>query len=359
MNLLNAIFEIVTILKQKVKELKNIRVIAIHVIAWIGVFAIPELFRPDMPGFQPRFVSIHHIITFNLPLIGFFYLNAYFLIPNLLRKKSPYIYILAVLGIIILMVLTESWMKSFSMPAPARMRPPRGGRGELRMFFMFPLLFMWAISTSYRFFIDQLKTDRENKERENIHLKTELSFLRSQISPHFIFNILNSLVALSRKRPQQVEPVIIQLSDMMRYMLYENDEKKVSVSREIEYLENYIDLQKLRFGDLVKINFSVYNNAGAKMIEPMLLIPFIENAFKHGVGLINNPVIDIHLRAEGNELAFTVQNRYNDADQKDDSSGIGLKNVERRLKILYDKRHQLRLSKDDEWFNVDLKIELE
>ncbi|MNY40061.1 Sensor histidine kinase YehU [compost metagenome] len=146
---------------------------------------------------------------------------------------------------------------------------------------------------------------------------------------------------------------------MMRYMLYENDERKVSVAREIEYLENYIDLQKLRFGDMVKVNFSVYNDAGNKMIEPMLLIPYIENAFKHGVGLINNPVIDIHLRAEGNELALTVQNRFNDNDQKDVSSGIGLKNVERRLKILYDKRHQLRLSKDEEWFKVDLKIELE
>ncbi|MNS58832.1 Sensor histidine kinase YpdA [compost metagenome] len=256
------------------------------------------------------------------------------------------------------MVYADSLVKS-GIPSPSRMRPPRGGHGEMRMFFTFPLLFMWAVSTSYRFFIDQLKTDRENKERENIHLKTELSFLRSQISPHFIFNILNSLVALSRKRPQQVEPVIIQLSDMMRYMLYENDERKVSVAREIEYLENYIDLQKLRFGDMVKVNFSVYNDAGNKMIEPMLLIPYIENAFKHGVGLINNPVIDIHLRAEGNELALTVQNRFNDNDQKDVSSGIGLKNVERRLKILYDKRHQLRLSKDEEWFKVDLKIELE
>nr|WP_256471371.1 histidine kinase [Solitalea agri] len=229
----------------------------------------------------------------------------------------------------------------------------------MRLFLLFPLLFIWATSTSYRFIVDQLKTDRQNKERENIHLKTELSFLRSQISPHFIFNILNSLVALTRKRPEQVEPVIIQLSQMMRYMLYENDEQKVSIEKEIDYLQNYIDLQRLRFGDSVKVVFTVDNRASDKSIEPMLLIPFIENAFKHGVGLITDPVIEIYLQANAHKLQFSVSNKFNDDDQKDESSGIGLNNVERRLNILYHNRHQLRLMKSEEWFMVELSIELE
>ncbi|POY36531.1 histidine kinase [Solitalea longa] len=347
------------------REFKNIRTVIFHILAWVGVFIIPEFFRPDSPAIPSRIFSFQHFLTFNLPLVVFFYLNAYYLIPRIMRKKPLYAYVLSVIGIMAAILLFNQLLR-MEMPPPQRMLPLREGRGigmgaggGMRLFLLFPLLFIWATSTSYRFIIDQLKADRQNKERENIHLKTELSFLRSQISPHFIFNILNSLVALSRKRPEQVEPAIIQLSQMIRYMLYENDELKVSIEKEIEYLQNYIDLQRLRFGDSVQVIFTVINETTGKSIEPMLLIPFIENAFKHGVGLIEKPVIEIHLHADDKDFWFTVTNKFNDADPKDESSGIGLVNVERRLKILYNNHHHLRLMKDDEYFKVELSIELQ
>jgi LytS/YehU family sensor histidine kinase len=221
----------------------------------------------------------------------------------------------------------------------------------------YSIFFIWAASTVFRIFNDQLKADRLNNERENIHLKTELAFLRTQISPHFIFNILNSLVALTRKYPDRVEPVVINLSDILRYMLYEGVEKKMTIEREINYLQSYIDLQKLRFGDSVNVVVDLVSNAHERDIEPMLLIPFIENAFKHGVGMITNPLIEIRLIVDDGELSFSVRNRYNGHDQKDNDSGIGLNNVTRRLKILYDNKHEISLIKDDEWFTAHLKIE--
>ena len=151
-----------------------------------------------------------------------------------------------------------------------------------------------------------------NSEKETENLKTELSFLRSQVSPHFMFNVLNNMVALARKQSDALEPSLIKLSSLLRYMLYETDEEKVLVEREIEYLNNYIDLQKQRFGKNIRITTSFDEREKGYTIEPMLLIPFVENAFKHGTGIITDACIDIHLLVHNGKLVFTVRNRYND-----------------------------------------------
>lgn len=175
-----------------------------------------------------------------------------------------------------------------------------------------------------------------------------------------MFNVLNNMVALARKQSDQLEPSLIKLSSLMRYMLYETDEEKVSLEKETEYLQSYIDLQQQRFGKKVLINVKMCKADNVYFIEPMLLIPFVENAFKHGTGMIENAHIDIELKAENNILNFRVSNQYDPSsiETKDKSSGIGLTNVQRRLQLLHPGKHTLRITKDNGLFTVSLQINL-
>jgi LytS/YehU family sensor histidine kinase len=225
-----------------------------------------------------------------------------------------------------------------------------------------------AISTTFRLVSDKLEADQLAKDRQEEYLKTELSFLRSQINPHFIFNILNNLVALEELKSPELGPTILKLSALMQYMLYETDEERVPLAKEVDYLQSYIDLQKQRFGDKVPVTVSFNASPDPSPerpsrnfeIEPMLLIPFVENAFKHGVGMIDHPAIDIAMEVRGKTLHFSVRNRFNPASEevKDKGSGIGLGNVKRRLKILYGNQQTLQISREDGWFIVSLLLNL-
>jgi len=141
-------------------------------------------------------------------------------------------------------------------------------------------------------------------------------------------------------------------------MLYETGERRVTVDKEIEYLKSYIDLQKLRFGNDVTVDFQTDVNNGDLPIEPMLLIPFVENSFKHGIGLIPDPRIIVRLSLHDTTLNFFVKNKFSagGVDTKDASSGIGIQNVRRRLELLYKDLHELKIYERDQWFNVELKL---
>ncbi|HKZ67875.1 MAG TPA: histidine kinase, partial [Chitinophagaceae bacterium] len=218
-----------------------------------------------------------------------------------------------------------------------------------------------AASTIYKMMKDRMKADRMAEQKQAENLKTELSFLRSQISPHFVFNILNNITALARLKSDELEPTVMKLSSLMRYMLYETNEEKVSLQTEVEFLQSYIDLQQQRFGTKAKICISLETgNGNVYEIEPMLLIPFVENAFKHGIGMIRNPEINVGLTIKNNILFFSVSNKYSESTQeiKDKTSGIGLTNVKRRLNLLYQNNHQLLVSKKEGWFLVSLQLNL-
>lgn len=208
--------------------------------------------------------------------------------------------------------------------------------------------------------VDKMKLERQTSARENELLKTELSLLRSQVSPHFMFNVLNNMVALARKKSDVLEPSLIKLSSLMRYMLYEADEDKVPLQKETEYLQSYIDLQQQRFGKNVTILVSLETADSSYEIEPMLLIPFVENAFKHGTGMITDATIDIRLYISSGMLFFSVRNRFNkdSSEIKDKTSGIGLTNVKRRLNLLYGDDYVLHIDKKDDWFIVSLQLNL-
>lgn len=345
-------------MKQNLLNIKWLRVI-LHVAAWIVIFSLPYLLRspydpqrtkdPDQQGF------LYLNLLTDIFWIGLFYLNAFVLTERFIYKKKYGQYIL-------ILVLVYCIIMAFHGLFFTELIKVR--KFIFRMSASFNLttfLLTVAASITYKLFWDKAETDRLLQEKQEENLKTELSFLRSQISPHFVFNVLNNMVALARLKSDQLEPTIMKLSNLMQYMLYETDEEKVMLDTEIEYLQSYIDLQQQRFGSKVKLNVSIDAKEGWLSIEPMMLIPFVENAFKHGVGMIEQPEINIHLHTDQKQLLFEVSNKYSPTSDevKDKTSGIGLPNVMRRLNLLYGNQHKLLINRKDGQFSISLKLNLQ
>ena len=341
------------------------RNLLLHLFFWAFLIALPILLGPNTNSTNPEEIRrsyfwIFYMTSFTVINIPFFYLNTEILLPKLLRAKGVIIYLLTLIGAIVFMlwIHEELFHWAYSNFFPGNHSGGGARRGAL-MRMIFQLLFYAAIGTSYRLISDRMKEDEQVKEQENERLKSELSFLRSQISPHFMFNVLNSVVSLSRRKPEMVEPVVVKLSELMRYMIYETNDSIVPISKELAYLESYIDLQKIRFGDDIQIDFKHELGPKSSQIEPMLLIPFVENAFKHGVGFIENPTIEIELKDNAKELYFKVANKKGASinEIKDESSGIGLANVKRRLELLYPTNHRLEVLDSGSDFIISLTIQ--
>ena len=219
------------------------------------------------------------------------------------------------------------------------------------------ILSLIGLTTGIKFLKDWMRQERQWQEKEKQHIQTELNFLRSQIHPHFFFNTLNNLYSLTVRKSDQAPEVVLKLSELMSYMLYESGTPMVALDREIANLENYIALEKLRFGSRLTLCFEKKGDTGFFQIPPLLLITFVENSFKHGLkGKMGRVRIDICLRVEKGLLFFNV---CNPAGQEESApGGIGLKNVRRRLDILYEGRYDLRLERTDDLFEIKLKIPL-
>lgn len=328
----------------------------LHISCWVLLLGLPFLLRPDssanrIPEETPENLGYLFVVKI-LVWVGIFYFNAYFVVPKIFYVRKLWAYISILVGLLGILVLIDYVFFQMIAGQDFRIKP-------LLFFSIFPLLFILTASTAFRMASDRLKEDRYKREKETENLKTELSLLRSQVSPHFLFNIMNNMVALARKKSDILEPSLIKLSSLLRYMLYETDEK-VPLKREIEYLQSYIDLQRQRFGSNVQINTSMPASDQYHEIEPMLLIPFVENAFKHGTGSIQKAEIDIDLEIKNDVLYFSVRNTFNDTsgEIKDKSSGIGLTNVKRRLQLLYGGKHTLLVTKQADRFVVSLQIAL-
>jgi sensor histidine kinase YesM len=332
---------------------------SLHVLFWILFFVSPYLMRPvmdnDAPAGPPRkdqgFFFLHFLK--NVFLLLLFYGNAYLFIPKFVYRRKFAHYLLLLLLALFAMLIWDRFF--FNLLIKER----EYKIWNFFVFNLFPFFFILISSTAYRMIRDRIEENQRNNDKETENLKTELLFLRSQVSPHFMFNVLNNMVALARKGSDQLEPSLIKLSSLIRYMLYETKDK-VPLQKEIEYLQSYIDLQQQRFGRKLMIHVCMNNIDASYEIEPMLLVPFVENAFKHGTGLVDNAEINIELSATEKKLTFLVRNRFNPdaADTKDADSGIGLPNVQRRLNLLYGQDHSLQINKHDNWFSVSLQLNL-
>jgi two-component system LytT family sensor kinase len=286
-----------------------------------------------------------------LLLLSVFYLNVYLLVPYVLKRRGWFPYLGAFIIIFILSLIVLRFTLAGTMFVV--------GRPPIPPLIIILLLLVFSLSLSIGIANFRKKESQLKKDLDYEASQTELALLRSQISPHFLFNILNTLSSLARQKSDQLESVIINVSQLMRYMLYNKADKKNSLQHELEYLESFIQLQQLRFGEELPITKKINVENMEAEIEPMILIPFIENAFKYGMNTIANPEIAIDLHVQSGLLQFLVKNRFNiEFKPSGDSSGIGLENVKKRLLLLYPDRHQLKIQNEEDWFIVDLKIEL-
>jgi sensor histidine kinase YesM len=331
-------------------------IIAIHVLIWVGLYIIPYI-DDTRQHISPHFIWMNTMLF--ILLASFFYFNTYYLFRKLFLPGRLFYYLLAILGCLVFISAANFLSISIiDKYFPSEFHHPNIFH---RLFFpIFPALFVFAISAAIKITNEWFRAEREKKEMENEKLNSELAFLKSQVNPHFLFNILNNICSLARKKSDNTENAIIQLSRIMRYMLYDSKDEKVSLEKEVEYLQNYIDLQRLRISDSVNINFTIEGNINGKMVEPMLLIPFVENAFKHGVSYLDESNIDIHLKIDQEVLHFRVENnrikKNNDPVQQE--SGIGLKNVLRRLDLLYPGTHIINIEETTAKYIVNLYISL-
>jgi len=185
---------------------------------------------------------------------------------------------------------------------------------------------------------------------------TELQHLKSQVNPHFFFNMLNNLYGLVDKDSKKAQELILKLSDMMRYSIYDGQKETVLLSEEIDYLKNYIELHKMRYHKPIDVTFDINVKDEGYKIMPLLFIILLENAFKHGVeNLRENAYVYIHLTSENNQVKFSIENNF-DATQNNEQTGIGLKNLKRRLELVYPRRHDLSVSKQNDNYKAQLTI---
>jgi two-component system LytT family sensor kinase len=204
---------------------------------------------------------------------------------------------------------------------------------------------------------DALYKEQENKSLREEKVQAELAFLKTQINPHFLYNTLNYIYSLAYPVSQQLGDTVIKLSQLMRYMLTESTGNRVDLQKEVEYIENYISIFRLRFEDAFFVDFKTGCNIAGKLVAPLLLIPFVENAFKHGVVRDAATPIRILVQVEGKKLIFTVNNKIN-TGQKDLSTGVGLPNIRRRLELLYPGNHELKIDNNGEMYTTTLTINI-
>jgi two-component system, LytTR family, sensor histidine kinase AlgZ len=212
-----------------------------------------------------------------------------------------------------------------------------------------------------RFAVEWFEFDAKKKATENEKLIAELNFLKAQINPHFLFNTLNNLYYLAYSQSSNTTEVIAKLSQMMRYMIYDTNQPKVLLRKEIEYMQNYISLERLRLNNQIPVQFNVHGNIDDVWITPLVLITFLENAFKHGVSNSNTDSwVNVNIEVRGKECVFSVENSKGSIIKQEGSekSGIGLQNVQRRLELSYPERYKLDVKDAHDRYSVKLNLTL-
>lgn len=282
------------------------------------------------------------------------YFNIYWLIPRYLVNKKYLIYaiilIIIVIGWGLVLGYGEPWIdRNWFDRHEEQPDPVSGIMGMVFIMFISTLLHL-----SYRWF----KQLSEIKQIENDRLQFELSLLKNQINPHFFFNTLNNLYALSLEKSDDTPELILKLSEMMRYTIYDCKAPKVSIAGEVAYLENFIALQKMRHFERGIITFKKEIIDPSIQVAPMILIVFLENAFKHGFDLMEKGAfINLRLKTTAEMIHLYIENNF-DNSENENQIGIGLENVKRRLSLIYPEAHELKIVANKQLFSVDLKLYL-
>ncbi len=345
--------------------------VLLHATGWLILFIIPQFL---ISGGLFKDERTTQIVLFNtFVFLVLFYTNYFWLVPRLAQRKKWLAFLVLAAALIVLMGYTSGkyYENLFAPPREVRERireaeqgPPHDDRGKRRgggmalyNFFITSFL-VSGFAVGIRYAESAVRKEEEIKELEREKLNSELALLKNQVSPHFFFNTLNNIYSLIEMNREDAREAVLSLSKMMRYMLYESEQGNTRLSNEIAFMRGYIDLMKLRISDRVKLTVSFPEDYVDQDLPPLLFIPFIENAFKHGVSTMGNSFIDIALGVEDGLITFIAANSINrkGSDGPQVASGIGLDNVRKRLALLYPGRHDLRIDSQETVFTVKLTV---
>ncbi|UZD22397.1 histidine kinase [Algoriphagus halophytocola] len=346
--------------------------ILVHILGWSMLCTVllllsPLSWRVDIPmefWIRQLFMAIL--------LVVIFYINMLWFVPNVLLKGKHAVFILTVslgcvlfVGVLIytdfFLHLPELMHKAFNPDEPYVPKPRRIS-GDIFNIMLY--LMTIGISTSVASVQKWQKDEALRRELDQQRINTELSYLKAQINPHFFFNTLNNIYALTNLDVKKAQEALLKLSRMMRYVLYENQKNETLLSREVSFVNDYIELMKMRLTDKVTLNISIDDPKDDLAVAPMLLLPFLENCFKHGVSSQEPSEIFIKLEIMGSTVFFETRNHIfpvNKDSPEAKENGIGLVNTQRRLSLLYPNKHRLKFGKDESkqeyWVNLTINLE--
>jgi two-component system, LytTR family, sensor kinase len=350
--------------------------ILLHLLAWAIILGIPLYFfkRWDVGR---DFILVYYIGNIINGII--FYINYLILVPKYFFSEQKHRYYLSVLLVLtVLYIVSDRSNEYIFKHVPGRdnteervrnnedrdqtgphkpfSRPPFR---EIHLFnFAFTSLFLVFISVGMRVLERHSQTEKLQKELEKEKLNSELAFLKNQISPHFFFNTLNNIYSLISINAEDSQRAVLRLSKLMRYLLYDSEHGNTKLSNEIDFMNNYIDLMKLRMSNKISLSVAFPDEYDDINIPPLIFIPFIENAFKHGISYREKSFIDISMTSTNGSVLFRCVNSIVKNREPDESghSGIGLENVTKRLNLLFPGKHDIKINKSDNEFEVLLQI---
>ncbi len=329
-----------------------------HSLFWIAYYILLVVLEKGEGSLMDTMLNEFINIIFYAIIV---YINTLYLIPHFLKEKKilSYLILLFAVALFITPIKLFAFHCQFSGD-----EIKQAGLIEQQHYFYLANIFIAFGSTLGSIIIDWMQHQRERTQLENQNIQSELRFLKSQINPHFLFNTLNSIYALTLKKSDDAPEIVVKLSEMLRYMLYECNEKLVPLSKEVHYIQNYLSLEQLRHGGKISIKFDVEGEVNGETIAPLLFVPFLENSFKHGASkTIKDGYVNVILKMkEKEQIQFIVENNKINtipaANHRLKSGGIGLANLDRRLKILYPNKHKLTINNNPKVYKVTLDLTL-
>lgn len=342
---------------------RNFKTISNHLLFWFFFIAFSLIDAGWTDKDTWEFSLPPSLATDLIVIVPIVYINLYLLMPALYNKRKYVLYICCFLLLLFVGGLGKRffaysiWLPLEHLHNPADLEPGNFwilARIIKNIVKIFPVIaatmILKLISNAYR-------QERRLRTIERENFDAEIGLLKAQINPHFFFNTLNSLYSLTMEASPKSPKMVMHLAELMRYMLYDTGSNKVLITDEVAHLENYLGIEQMRFGDHLDLSFQYSGDIAGQSIAPLLLLPFVENAFKHGVEK-NEGWVTIDLKVSEKRLYLKVENSFKENPGQRHHGGVGLKNVKRRLALIYPLHHQLDIEQDDSVYKVDLKIDL-
>lgn len=346
----------------KIPNFKQIRLYLLHFLFWVGVWFFFLYF------FSYNSDDIRYVRWFSsllLPLtIAITYFSVYFLVPKYLLEKKYGEFILYSFYTLVassyMIVLIIYGCLFFVLKFDATNIPPM----SKNFFSVLVLVYLVVVAISFISILNHhFGTEKKNKELQNKILETqlkikeqELHYLKMQIHPHFLFNTLNTIYGLALKQSQQTPEIILKLSNLLDFILYQINKPRVNLHDEVKHIQEYIELEKIRFQDSLEVKQEIEKINEEIEIAPMLLIPFVENAFKHGNIIDGKLEIEMFMKVKNNRLDFYLGNTTSAIEERNGNHGIGLENIKKRLELHYENNYKLVIEMRDGRFHVNLSI---